>query len=237
MMDLSALSLPTLDQITTPLLMLGLFVTAGLLILLSGWRMSLLALLAQYVLVGLWLAKLYRPEILLLKALTGVVAVAMIYLVAAETHWGAIRLPFRRISPAPNGISLIDEEPPPPDQPGIMGLGFRLAALILAAVAAYGLTTNYPLSDLPADVNLAFYWLCAAGLVCLLISRDVIYMGLGVLGLISGLDLFYVAVVDIPDVTVLGLVAGMSLMAALVIARTADMAAETLAGPADGGGS
>ncbi len=233
-MDLSSLTPPTIDQITTPLLVLGLFITAGLLIILSGWRVSLLALLAQYVLVGLWLAKLYRPEILLLKALTGVVAVGMIYLVAAEAHWGAIRFPSRRPAPAPDDISMVDDEELFPAEPPstLMGLGFRLAALILAAVAAYGLTINYPLSDLPLDVNLAFYWLCAAGLVCLMISRDVVYMGLGVLGLISGLDLFYVAIVDVPDVVILGLLAGMSLAAALVVARSADMAAAALERPA-----
>lgn len=234
-MNLPTLPLPPPDQITTPLLVLGLFITAGLLILLSGWRVSLLALLAQYVLVGLWLAKLYRPEILLLKALTGAVAVAMIYLVAAEAQWGSLRFPIRRASPAPDDISLVDDaEEALPERPSpiFMGLGFRLAALILAAVAAYGLTTSYPLPDLPPDVNLAFYWLCAAGLVCLMISRDVVYMGLGVLGLISGLDLFYIAVVDIPDVVILGLLAGMSLVAALAIARSADMTAAAWEQPA-----
>lgn len=96
--------------------------------------------------------------------------------------------------------------------------------MVLAAVAAYGLTTNYPLPDLSTDVNLAFYWLCAAGLVCLMISRDVVYIGLGALCLISGLDLFYVALVDIPDIVILGLLAGMNLAAALVVARAADAA-------------
>jgi hypothetical protein len=56
-----------------------------------------------------------------------------------------------------------------------------------------------------------------------MVSRDVIYAGLGVLCLISGLDLFYVAMVDIPDMVILGLLAGMSLTAALVIARAADV--------------
>jgi hypothetical protein len=58
-----------------------------------------------------------------------------------------------------------------------------------------------------------------------MISRDVVYIGLGVLCLISGLDLFYVALVDIPDIVILGLLAGMSLAAALVIARSADATA------------
>jgi len=233
-MDPTTLTLPTLDQISIPLLALGLFVTAGSLILLRGWRTSLLVLLAQYVLLGLWLAKLYRPEMLLLKTLTGVVVVAMIYLVAAEVQWGAIRSPARPTPPAPDDASLaVDEEEAPATQPAFIltSPGFRLAAAILAAVSAYGLTINYPLPDLPLDVNLAFYWLCAVGLVCLMISRDVVYNGLGVLCLISGLDLFYVALVDLPDIIILGLLAGMSLAAALVIARAADVEAQAVPAP------
>jgi len=227
-MNLSSLTLPTLDEISVPLLVLGLFITASLLILLRGWRMSLLALLAQYVLLGLWLAKLYRPELLLVKTLTGTVAVAMIYLVAAEAQWGAIRFPVRRALPATDELSLMDDEAEPPagQRTSIfMGTGFRLAAVVLAAMAAYGLTSNYPLPDLATDVNLAFYWLCAAGLICLMVSRDVVYNGLGALCLISGLDLTYIALVDIPDIVILGLLAGMSLAAALVTARSADTAA------------
>lgn len=219
---MATLDLPTLDQISVPLLLLGLFFTAGLLILLRGWRMSLLALLVQYFVLGLWLAKLYRPEMLLLKTLTGAVVVAMTYLVAAEAQWGT-----RRSPPAPDDAPLGDGEVEPPTNlpPSLLvGPGFRLTAVVLAFATAYGLTINYPLPDLGLDVNLAFYWLCTAGLVCLMISRDAVYAGLGVLCLISSLDLFYVAMVDIPDVVILGLLAGMSLFAALVVARSTDAA-------------
>jgi hypothetical protein len=208
-------------------LMLGLFVTGSLLILLGGWRASLLALLAQYVLLGLWLAKLYRPEALLLKTLIGVVVVAMIYLVAAEVRWGATRFPARNRAPSSEEAVSGDEQdvqsaPPVTWPTTLMGSGFRLATAVLAAVATYGLTINYPLPDVPPDVNLAFYWLCAAGLVCLMISRDVVNMGVAVLCIVSGLDLFYVAMVGVPDIVILGLLAGMNLVVALVIARAAD---------------
>ncbi|MBU0494953.1 MAG: hypothetical protein KKB13_24175 [Chloroflexi bacterium] len=224
-MDLAHLTIPALDQISASLLMLGLFITAGSLILSRGWRMSLLILLVQYAIVGLWLVKLYRPEVLLLKVLTGTVVVAMIYLVAAEVQWGFLRRP--RPEPAPDDASQIAEDVPVEvvtRTGAVMGVGFRLAAVVLAAAATLALARGYPLAELPTDVNLAFYWLCAAGLICFTTSRDVVYTGLGVLCLLSGLDLFYVAVVDVPDIVVLGLLAGMNLAAALTIARAIDTA-------------
>jgi len=49
----------------------GLVVTASLIIVIRDWRVSLAALLAQYLLVGFLLTRLIAPEVATVKTLVG----------------------------------------------------------------------------------------------------------------------------------------------------------------------
>ena len=62
--------MPTLNEILAQLAivptttaLLGLAITAGLLIAVPDWRASVLALVAQYIRAGLLLTRVIRPEI------------------------------------------------------------------------------------------------------------------------------------------------------------------------------
>ena len=81
-----------LDQlgfITRELAIVGLFVTAAVIVLVSDWRASLLALLGQYLLAGLVLSRLVLPEVALIKVLIGALVCFMLYLAARQAGWVA----------------------------------------------------------------------------------------------------------------------------------------------------
>ena len=58
----------------------GLLLTAAAIFLTSDWRLSLTALLVQYVLVGLTLTRFVQAELAIVKILVGVLAVSILYL-------------------------------------------------------------------------------------------------------------------------------------------------------------
>ena len=162
-----------LDQlgfITRDLAIVGLFVSAGVIILVRDWRVSLLSLLGQYLLAGLVLSSLVLPEIALIKVLIGGLICAMLYLAARQAGW----------TPTPARGSLF---------PG--GLAFRLLIAILTALLAMTLSRNYPLPVIPPDVGLASYWLMLAGLLILMLTEEPLKAGQGMLTGIIGFELLF----------------------------------------------
>jgi hypothetical protein len=85
------LSIPSLrevlhliNQIPTATAILIFFVTGSVLILIRDWRASIAALLVQYIVLGLLLARLVRPEIAMTKLLVGLFTCLMFYLSARQ---------------------------------------------------------------------------------------------------------------------------------------------------------
>ena len=73
--------------------------TAGIIVVIQDWRMSLLALVIQYVIAGFLLTNFVRPELAAIKALVGAMLCLILYMTARRVDWG------HQSSP-----------PPPPDQ-------------------------------------------------------------------------------------------------------------------------
>jgi hypothetical protein len=82
------LTLPELlDQlqfISQEAALLGLFVTASVILIGRDWRSLILALLVQYILVGLVLSRLVRPDIATLKVLIGAFICPILFLSARQ---------------------------------------------------------------------------------------------------------------------------------------------------------
>ena len=78
-----------LGFITRELAIVGLFLTGGIIAMVRDWRVSLLALLGQYLLAGLVLSRLVLPEVALIKVLIGALICPMLYLAARQAGWGA----------------------------------------------------------------------------------------------------------------------------------------------------
>jgi hypothetical protein len=182
-------------------------VTALVIFLTSDWRVSLIALLLQYIFIGVGLTR-YQPfEVALAKTVAGALAVLILFLSA------------RQIAP------------PPPDTAedgglrffglrigwlaGPLGLPFRfltflLVVLVLTRVYAGGSLA----SDIfPSDVVLLAAWMATVGFVGLVLSGNSLRVAAAFLTILSGFDVIY-AGLD-PGLAIAGAFGAFTLVAAL----------------------
>jgi hypothetical protein len=82
-----------------------------------------------------------------------------------------------------------------PAAPAIRDIGpvFRLLALLLGALLAFGIWSSAPASALSNTESLAAYWLGAVGLCLVLVSSDPLRMGVGILVLTNGFEVAYLS--------------------------------------------
>jgi hypothetical protein len=167
----------------------GLVITAGLIVVIRDWRLSLAALLGQYVLVGLLLTRLIQPQVALTKVLIGDLVCVVLYLTArlvSQDEKGSVS----GQEDADDSRSLlraIRKETSPAD------FAFRLLAALSVGLAVYGLSRRYPLPEVPSDIGFACYWLASLGLLVLMLTEEPLKAGMGLLTLITGFELFYSA--------------------------------------------
>lgn len=176
----------------------GLFAAGAAIYLINEWRLRFLALVVQYLFVGVLLASVFdkRPEMALMNILVGWL-IAGALLLSARIRWRTVRKPGQLVAWATN-------------------LPFRvlvlLAATVIVRLASDRLTLPYVSQDL--------------GLACLLLvvlsvlffgteEEDPTIVGVGVLNLITALQIFYAA--QDPGLLVSGLLVVVSLLAGLAI--------------------
>ena len=197
---------------------IGLLLTAAAVFLTSDWRLSLTALLVQYVLVGLTLTRFVEAEVAIVKILVGVLAVSILYLSARRIQdlgegqeTGSDGLQFF-------GLHL-------GWRTGPLGLPLRILVLTMVALAAIHFFDAYrsllPILDsegstvLP-DIAFVSMWLAAMGLMGLVISGEPLRVAVAVLTILTAFDLVYACVE--PSLAIVGFVAALTLMAALAFA-------------------
>lgn len=201
--------------------LLGLFLTASLIVIARDWRFLIFALLAQYVLVGFLLAWLVRPDIAVLSVLVGAFVCPILYLSA------------RQIAVNPLSVSALD---PVKDgrgwwqklswhsilgdrdfsrRPSSTGTGFRIFVTLLIILVAVTVSESFPLPDLPHTVSMAVYWLILAGLVILILTEDPMKAGHGLFTAFSGFGLLYTTLES--SLLLTGLWGTVSLLIALAV--------------------
>jgi uncharacterized MnhB-related membrane protein len=171
--------LAKLSFLVTAPAIVGLVITASLIVVIRDWRLSLAALLVQYVLAGLLLTRLIHPQVALTKVLIGDLVCVVLYLTA------------RLVS---EGEEASEDSPRLPSIKGETSLpdfAFRLLAALFVGLAAYSLSARYPLPEVPADIGFACYWLASQGLLVLMLADEPLRAGMGLLTLITGFELFY----------------------------------------------
>ena len=192
------LSLPELlDQlrfVTSETALLGLFITASTILLSKDWRVLILALLAQYILVGIMLLRLVRPDIAVLKVLIGAFICPILFLSARQISGrassslrGASSFRFsqwRRLSDGMSALTGQYSSTP-------TGLVFRIFVGLIMILVTLTLSSSFPLPGLASSVTTAVYWLIIAGLVTLIITEDPLKAGHGLFTVLIGFDLFY----------------------------------------------
>lgn len=164
--------------------MVGLFVTAGLLLVLSGWRASLAVLLMQYVLSSALLMEFVRKELAVTALLTNSLVCIMLYLSARQVD----RHPMVSLLPSRTGTRRARHRPRPwhAYSSNVM---FRVLLMLLAALATYVLVDLYPL-PLP-QITPVCYWLLLMGLLVLSLTEDPLKAGQGLLTLLGGFQLIF----------------------------------------------
>lgn len=199
----------------------GLFLTAATIFVTSNWRLSLGALLVQYLLLGLILSRTLQAELSIVRVLVGILVVPILYLTARNIH--EARDPERA---APNEIHILgltvgwDAGP--------LGLPLRLFAILLVALAFVRFLPNYQalLSNLvvggpalPSDVIMVSLWLVSVGLVGLVLSGDALRVAPALLTVLAGFELVYAGLQT--DPAVVGLFGALILLAALAFSYLA----------------
>ncbi len=193
---------------TTPAIV-GLVVTASLIVVVSDWRFSLAALSVQYVLVGLLLTRLIQPQVAVIKVLIGALVCVVLYLTARLVSESSEAPPLQRKDAG--GVSLPD-------------FTFRLLAALFVGLAVYSLSMRYPLPEVPPDIGLACYWLASLGLLVLMLTEEPLKAGMGLLTLVTGFELFYSALER--SLSVVGFLGIANFLIALAIAYLAASGAE-----------
>ncbi|RLC67956.1 MAG: hypothetical protein DRI48_00910 [Chloroflexi bacterium] len=194
----------------------GIFVTAGILVISREWRLNVLALTVQYFFVVLLLTRLIRLlEVAAVKGLIGWMICMVFYLTERQAS-ELERAPDVENAPASKRKRrwFISAR-----------VSFNLLAGLLIAVVAYTAALRIPLPEVPPDISLACYLMAGFGLLMIGLNETPMQVGFGLLTLLSGFDLFYVAAV--PSLAVAGLLGGASFLIALAIAylRTAQVTA------------
>lgn len=174
----------------------GVFFSGAVIYLIAEWRIRLLALLGQYFALGILFAHLFdtRPELALLKTLVGWLVCGALFLSARtreEAISGALHLHWAADLP------------------------FRIITLTVMVLVAYLAAQRYPLPFLTADLSAVCFLLLILAVLFIGTDGDAGVAGLGVLNLLSGLDIFYSA--WDPGLLVTGLMVIVTLLAGLAI--------------------
>jgi hypothetical protein len=209
-------------------IILGLVVACGLMVVVEERRLSLAALLAQYLLLGLLVGpELYRP-IVLVRIGLGVA----VCLVLSITAWHVERV-LRHQAASAALPSVWPGSPVPMEHTDTqaavahasptrsMGTLFRCMVLLLAILVAYGLWRTYPLAMIAAAVGLTSYLLVTTGLLVTLTSADPLRMGLGILTFINGFEGAYLFLEN--SLVMLALLIVVDIIMALGIVACAEM--------------
>ncbi|GIK36423.1 MAG: hypothetical protein BroJett011_02560 [Chloroflexota bacterium] len=197
--------MPTLPEILARLqfltqewALLGLFITAGIILVARDWRTLILALLAQYILAGLILSRLVRPDIAALKVMIGAFICPILFLSARQV---STRLSlFSPFAEKGQGFSrwwqnfsltslLLGRERR--RAPAATGFTFRILAVALMIIVTTTLSGTFALPNLSLNVTTAVYWLVLAGLVTLILTEDPMRVGHGLFTVLTGFDLYY----------------------------------------------
>ncbi|GAB4444718.1 MAG: hypothetical protein Kow0031_27140 [Anaerolineae bacterium] len=211
-----------LQFISFELALVGLFITAGTIIITRDWRLLILALLMQYIVTGLMLSRLVRPDIAVLTVLIGAFICPILFMSARQVSASSATARLAESRSASWGdwllnladsLLLVAPDPRQKTAPtGMVFRGFLAALLILVAIT---LSQSFPLSQFTPAVSTAVYWLGVAGLMILTITEDPLKAGVGLFTLFSGFGLYYVALES--SLLLLALWGSINLLVALVI--------------------
>ena len=187
---------------------IGLVVTSSLIVLLRDWRLSLLALLVQYLLAAVLLIHFIHAEVALFKFIVGAMICPVLFLSARRAEGD---MAGKRRTGWKGGVRVWV----PRDVFGV-GLPFRFLAVILVGLLVYGFLQRCALADVPSYLNFAVYWLGLMGLLTMMLTGRPLKVGLGLLTFMTAFELYYVTIER--GLLVTGMLGVLHLIVALALA-------------------
>jgi hypothetical protein len=214
--------MPSLDDLSRAFaavssfqLLIGLLLAVGVVMLIADWRVSLLALAGQYILVAILLSTLIPLQIAAVRMIAGGLVATMFYITARRVK-GARR------QRSPSDPPVLEE----PIRSGVfwMNMPFRIIALALVALSVIALSGQFVLLNAPTLFWVTGLWLAMGGLVTIALTRDALKMGMGLLFFTSGFGIIYLSIDS--SLLVYGLLVISDLVIALAVAHIASVPAQ-----------
>jgi hypothetical protein len=214
--------MPSLDDlarafaaVSATQLVLGLLVAVAVVMLVTDWRVSLLALAGQYILVAILLSTLIPLQIAAVRMIAGGMVATMFYVTALRVN--ARR---RRQRSAQSTV------PADPIVRGIfwMNLPFRFVALVLVGLSVVALSGQFVLLNAPTVFWVTGLWLALGGLVTIALTRDALKLGMGLLFFTSGFGVIYLSIDN--SLLIYALLVISDLVIALAVSHIASVPAE-----------
>ncbi|HEX9075637.1 MAG TPA: hypothetical protein VF932_07635 [Anaerolineae bacterium] len=215
-------SLADLQFLSGSNVLIGLIITAALVVLIADWRLALFALAIQYVLLGLLLMSLVSPGVAIVRTIAGGLAATILYLTmrrrAAEERAAIL---YAEAADSEADVAAVRVPV------FIVGWPFRFFAVALVAVAIIGFSSSMSLLGLPPYVLFSSLWLMAIGVLIAMLSRDVLRLGLGILAFTGGFSILDTALEN--SLFLYGLLNVADLLIALGVAHLASLSSEAAA--------
>ncbi len=192
--------------------LVGLFITAAALTLMTQWRLRFAILGVQYVLAAVLISQAVIWQVAAVKAIVGLLVVVILGLTGQGVVTG--RRAARQAaetSNRPRGLEVLRRLEFQTNLP------FRVVAVLLGSVATWYLVaeSGYALATLPLSLNLAGFLLIVLGLLGLGLSEEAMNVGIGLLMVLNGFELLYAPVE--PSLTVVALLAAVNFGVALAV--------------------
>ncbi|HLF27974.1 MAG TPA: hypothetical protein VJG32_16695 [Anaerolineae bacterium] len=208
--------LSALSGLTSTTVLIALIITSSLLVILADWRLLNLLLGVEYLLIGVFLIVSridgFPAELAIVKALVGVMIVPALYISSRRARWGK----------SPN------EEDDQTETPRrrfewlqAPGLALRLIVALLGVAVALSLALRSPIQFITPqtaarDITIATFVLIGQGLLNMALNENPLKVGLGLLTVTAGFELFYTPVE--PTLRIVALLGLVNLMIALALA-------------------
>jgi hypothetical protein len=196
--------------------LVALLIAAGLLVVLTNWRLLIFVLGAQYILIGLMLTRVVPIELAAVKALVGVMICPVLYITARRMQWGQVEEEGDTEEDSPRAV------PPKRRWWWIIGPGLpvRVIVTVLALAMSISLASRNPLpitadQALSRDFTIGAFSVMLLGLINEALAENPLKVGIGLLSFLAGFELFYTAVE--PTLTIVGLLGLTNLILALAI--------------------
>ncbi len=185
----------------------GLSILAAIVAIVNDWRLALLSVLFQYLFLSLLLGTELPLSLAMVKLAAGAFASLTLY-------WTARRIEYA-LSQIEQGrawfLSNRDVYP--------MGLPFRFLALIFTSLILFTLPERLMIPAFPRLFMVPALWLVVMGLLTIILTRDPLKTGMGLLTFQNGFELLYTRLE--PGLTILGLLGIGTILVGLVASHLA----------------